>query len=594
MQPTLGHNLLLRWWLVVVLLGISQVGCISTGSRAKWRSPVVAAPQGRFHFGHRIASPLLQQAEESYAVAHELEGDDDPACVDYYFQAAATIWPEIADQLQSEPVPTGRAYDVYHSSLTKLISAGWNFGRFDPHVGLMVQTVGGWLTIPTNYQGFPWRSEDFDFLTPVGTYKTEVIRRSYRCAGLGVPAVGVRHNQQYEAFFRGDQAFPVTVILRPRAGTDPRSFASFELSLYNPLDLPGAPVCGRQVPLEYDLSAPFAYLLQDVGRDFLTSFIQPGATASRVGLFMIEPYQRGKIPIVLIHGLLSDPFTWGNIANEIRARPELHQRYQIWGFEYPTGEPLLGSATMLRHQLQQVRAELDPTGSDCALSNVLMVGHSLGGLVTKLQITQGGDPMWFSVSKRLLQQIVTSPQIRHRLAASFYYKPSPLVTRTVFIATPHLGSPWANRPIGKLGAALAADEATTVEQHAQLIADNPGVFTKEFTRRNPTSIDLLRPSSPLLNALYDSPISPRVKMHSIIGRGYWMIGAGDSDYVVPITSAEFPGVQSQFVLKAKHTQIHQKDEAIEELLRIMRVHVREFDAECGPSLLPIHPKENAW
>ena len=70
-----------------------------------------------------------------------------------------------------------------------------------------------------------------------------------------------------------------------------------------------------------DLSAPFAYLLQDVGRDFLTSFIQPGATASRVGLFMIESYQRGKIPIVLIHGLLSDPFTWGNIANEIRARP---------------------------------------------------------------------------------------------------------------------------------------------------------------------------------------------------------------------------------------------------------------------------------
>ena len=98
----------------------------------------------------------------------------------------------------------------------------------------------------------------------------------------------------------------------------------------------------------------------------------------------------------------------------------------------------------------------------------------------------------------------------------------------------------------------------------------------------------------MLNALYDAPISPRVKMHSIIGRGYWMIGAGDSDYVVPITSAEFPGVQSQFVLKAKHTQIHQKDEAIEELLRIMRVHVREFDAECGPSLLPIHPKENAW
>ena len=223
-----------------------------------------------------------------------------------------------------------------------------------------------------------------------------------------------------------------------------------------------------------------------------------------------------------------------------------------------------------------------------------MVGHSMGGLITKLQITTGGDPMWFAVSKRPIREIVTSPQIRRRLTDSFYYKPSPLITRAVFIGTPHLGSPWANRPIGKLGAALAGDEPTMVEAHAQLVNDNPGVFTEEFVRRNPTSIDLLRPSSPLLNALYDAPVSPRVRMHSIIGRGYWMIGAGDSDYVVPVSSAEFPGVQSQFVLKAKHTRIHQKEKGIEELLRIMHVHLREFDAQCGQSFVPMHPTGDPW
>ena len=185
MQPTQGHNSPLRWWLIVVLLAITQAGCLSSGNRAKWHPPTVVAPQSRFHFGHRDASPLRERAEESYAEAHELEREDDPACVDYYFQAAATIWPEVAEQLLYEPVPEGRAYEIYHSSLTKLISAGLDFGRFDPRMGLMVQTDGGWLTIPTNYHGFPWRAEDFDFLTPVGTYKTKVISRSYRCAGLG-------------------------------------------------------------------------------------------------------------------------------------------------------------------------------------------------------------------------------------------------------------------------------------------------------------------------------------------------------------------------------------------------------------------------
>jgi pimeloyl-ACP methyl ester carboxylesterase len=308
----------------------------------------------------------------------------------------------------------------------------------------------------------------------------------------------------------------------------------------------------------------------------IKAFIHPGASSENLGLFLTEPYQRGKIPLLFVHGLLSDPLTWGNVANELRADPDLMARYQIWGFEYATGEPFLKSAALLRRQLREVRAQLDPTGCDPALSQMVLVGHSMGGLVSKLQVTHSGSELWKSVSCRSLEELSMNRETYDALAESFYFEPSASVAKVVFMGTPHRGSPWARRPIGRLGAKLVEEPSSREDMHRQLIRDNPDVFSEEFTKRIPTSIDLLRADSPLLQCIDRLPIDERVQLHTILGTGYWMLGGGNSDSVVPVTSARHPNAVSEKSIHTKHTHVNEDPEAIKELFCILRQHVLQM------------------
>ncbi len=349
------------------------------------------------------------------------------------------------------------------------------------------------------------------------------------------------------------------------------------IDLFDPLRAASVTTGGRSVPLERDLTAPFVYVLSRANRDYIRGFIQPGASTQNSGLFMIEPYQRGKVPVVFVHGLLSDRLTWGNLANEILSQPDLTARYQLWGYEYATGQPFLGCAAMLRRQLQEARWLFDPHGADAALSQTVLVGHSMGGLISKLQVTHSGHHLWEAVSNRPLENIVTTPQTRMQLAEAFFFQPSPMVTRVIFIGTPHRGSPCADRPIGRLGSRLVEEPETMREEHQQLIRDNPSAFSAEFSRAIPTSVDLLEPESPLLNAMDRLPHDPRVQLHSIVGSGFFMIGACDSDSVVPVESARKAGVVTERIIDAKHVDLHKSAEGVAELLCILRKHLREID-----------------
>src|SRR5262249_17879649 len=154
-------------------------------------------------------------------------------------------------------------------------------------------------------------------------------------------------------------------------------------------------------------------------------------------------YQRGKMPIVLVHGLASSPITWSHIENDLRALPAIMARYQIWTFRYNTGDPFLTSASELRRQLAALRQTYDPCRADPSLSRTVMIGHSLGGLVSKLQVTYSGDQLWESAAKQPLGSLRTDPETRARLANSFYFVPSPDIDCVIYIATPHRGSVYA-------------------------------------------------------------------------------------------------------------------------------------------------------
>jgi pimeloyl-ACP methyl ester carboxylesterase len=555
-----------------LLLVFTAGGCVC--KRGKWMPPEIVRPAASCSL-----DSFMAQAEVALAHAIELEKQENPGCVDAYFQSAACSWQEIQRQLHESGSAYGRPAEIYRSSLAQLIITGQNYGRLDPKSGLMVWTRTGQITIPTRFYGFAWQPDDFDYLIPVGEYSTRELNYRYVACGQGITAVVVRCRKPNEQFFNDQQLFAATVLLRGNnndAGSGP---TGMELEFYDPLRIGSRQIGGQRVDLQRDLTAPFAYRLSKRDRNYLTAFLQPGSTSVGDGLFMLEPYQPGKIPVVFIHGLLSDPQTWVNMANELSAQGDLMARYQIWGYEYATGEPFLASAARLRRQLQEIQHHLDPAGADRALSQVVLVGHSMGGLVAKLQVTSSGNELWSAVSCQPLENIMTTPETRASLVESFFFEPVPQVSRVVFIGTPHAGSPWANRPVGRLGSKLVQEPEIMRARREQLINDNPGVFSPEFSRRVPTSIDLLKPDSLLLRATDSLPISRRVSFHTIYGSGYWMLGGGNSDRVVPVNSSILPGAISDKPVHAKHTKLNRNPTSIDELFCILRTHLEQGETD---------------
>lgn len=550
----------------------ASAGCLA---KVHWRQPADHLP---LRVATAIGGRNLLRAQVAYAAAQKFEKECSDECVDLYFQAAALTHQACigcdADCPESQ---------IHRSALTRLIITGEQFGRLDPRSGLSIIAHGERQCIPIAHHGFVWEAEEFDHLEPVGDYSTHVFRDAHRQCGCGVPLI-VSSSCQHPRPLLGDRrVFAATAVLQAASapcdsselGGEGQGSSGWALELYDPLRIDTIAVDGQNVPLAKDISAPIAYRLRGQRRTLRDNFIgyQPSGVESR--LYALEPHQPGKIPVVLVYGLLGEPSSWAEVINELQATRGFVNHFQIWLFEYPTGQSFLLSAASMREQLATAQQVLDPQCTDAALAQTVLVGHSMGGLVSKLQVTSSGDQLWRSIANRPIEQTVMQPEMRRRLTDAFFFEPSPLVSRVVFIGTPHQGSAEARRLVGRVASLLVVEPPETREAHRRLIESNPGVFSPEFTRRMPTSIDLLDPDSPLLQALYALPIEESVRSHSIIGDSCWTIGYGPSDGVVPVSSARYPGAQSERYIATTHAKLHRDVESIAELQRILKEHLHQ-------------------
>ncbi len=326
------------------------------------------------------------------------------------------------------------------------------------------------------------------------------------------------------------------------------------------------------LPLARDLTAPIAYTASQASDAWLEDFLRPTGNDMLNGLHMREPFQPGKIPLVCVHGLASDPLTWAQLENDLRADPEIYSRYQFWFFRYDTGDPFLSSAARLRRQLVELRRTYDPLRCDPSLSRMVLVGHSMGGLISKMQVTYSGDEIWRSAATRPFETMVTDPVTRSNLADAFFFTPSPDIKRVIYIATPHRGSVEAERLIGQISSALVEERPEAKARHEQISRDNPGLFREELSQRVPSSIDLLEPNSLILQATERLPYGCGIAIHSIIGDDRSSLGEGPSDGVVPVSSARVSGVQSELVVDARHTQVQKDPNTVREVICILSHH----------------------
>jgi Zinc-binding dehydrogenase len=108
------------------------------------------------------------------------------------------------------------------------------------------------------------------------------------------------------------------------------------------------------------------------------------------GLFLLEPYDSNKVPILMIHGLMSSPLTWKELTNELLGDAYVRTHYQIWHYVYPTGQSLFYTAKGLRDSLDALKRAI-------ALAHLpqpkpmVVIGHSMYQLDRALRF-QTGSP----------------------------------------------------------------------------------------------------------------------------------------------------------------------------------------------------------
>jgi pimeloyl-ACP methyl ester carboxylesterase len=298
-------------------------------------------------------------------------------------------------------------------------------------------------------------------------------------------------------------------------------------------------------------------------------FLLPGASRSK-GLVFINPYRPGRIPVIFVHGTASSPARWAEMANELLGDPRIASRYQFWFFIYNSGQPVLISAAKLRDALKLAVKDLDPQGKDPALQKMVVVGHSQGGLLTKLMVVQGGDVFWNGVSEVPFAKLSFSKKTGDLIRDAMYFEPLPFVTRVIFISTPHRGSYLAENWLGMLGRRFI--NAPAALSTAALELDE--LREKAALRGSwhlPTAIDNMDWSNPGLRILYSQPIAPWVHAHSIIPVKTQPFEMSE-DGVVRYESAHIEPVDSELVVFPSGHSTQSNPRTIEEVRRILYEH----------------------
>ncbi len=498
-------------------------------------------------------SPPLALAAERLRIARKTTLDPEKRAA-YYLSAAATTAP----LLTAEPART-----IYNDATAELTDLLRDTG--DGKLWNRPLTLADGQTFRLRFQpgapGGTWSPREFTGFQPASQVRRRHLRQDFVQPGVGGTLVGVQRvdgsDARQRARFEPKRGFvaPVTATLDFR-GSDAT------LTLHDPTLRRTARVNGRTFPLAADLTAPIASIpVRNELINGVLGMIRVEKYLSNTGLYLVRPYDASRTLVVLVHGLASTPQMWANVINEVEADPDLRGRFQFAAFQYPTGNPLLYSAMRCREELTRFR-QRHPG------ARVILVGHSMGGLVCRLQVVDVQRTLWDASFKRRADALYARVPADSVVGRSYLFSPDPQVRRLVFICVPHRGSELALGSIGVIGMRLITLPATLVTEFTRTLGD--ALETVGGKPQIPTSINSLSPKSPTLLALDPLPIL--VPHHSIIGDR----GRGDtphsSDGVVAYSSSHLASAQTELIVPGPHGS-HELPQTVEELKRILRLQL---------------------
>ena len=499
-----------------------------------------------------------------------------------YFLAAAIyayafLFPEDARQRPGEFDPRFRtACDIYNRSLTWAFASA-DRSRVELRSGRFELPFGS-LDVAFDPSGARWGDQALSDFTPADELGITGLDIRYRRPGIGASLAADATPQSEEKGFHVEPnvKVPVTALLRIDGSRHDLAQGHLRgtIEIHPAFEPSDVMIGGHPVPLEADTTAAFAFSLSDPKvweSEFAGFFDGNFFDRTTAQLAALEPYRRGQIPVVFIHGTVSSPGRWAHLINDLQSDPVIREGYQFWSFAYASGNPTPFSAEQLREVLEAAVHTLDPEGTDPALRQIVLIGHSQGGLLAKWVAIDSGSRLWDTLSAKPPEELHLSGETSALLRRVFLVTPVPQVRRVIFLATPQHGSFVADSPISHLIARLVTPRARVMNALRDLTEDNRDELR---FRHGATSVWDMTPENPLLAAFAAIPVSPSIAAHSIIAvQGDGPVETGD-DGVVSYQSAHIPEAASELVVRSGHS-VQSHPETVAEVRRILLLHLAE-------------------
>ncbi|MHC1766639.1 MAG: esterase/lipase family protein [Verrucomicrobiia bacterium] len=527
---------------------------------------------------------LLAVAELNYFQAERLRSSvksgERPKARDYFLASSIYAYFYLSGHTtEADPIPFDPrpllALDLYNRALAQGLAAPASTNAVVLlHPEIRPLLIGP-VTVGLRTKAFPWPLPQVAEFVMADAYSVRGLSVRNRQPGFGAPLIATMVRPPGG---RPPPRTAVTVLLRVEGDLREWSVRGLNgfLEVY-----PGAvntriEVAGRTVPLQTDITAPLALSLSDPAwwklgrRQFFSS-----REIVKSDIYRPQLYQPGTVPVVFVHGTLSSPVCWAEMWNVLASDPVLSQRCQFWAFVYNTGNPIVWSAANLRDALSATVHSLDPGGADAALRQMVVIGHSQGGLLAKLTVTRTEDRLWRIMSDKELDTLDLPAEVRAEFRRTLFVEPSPFVKRVVFVATPHRGSYRATGLVRKLAARVVSLPGNIARAISASARDGDGLPPR-LRNRLPTSLDGMSPDSPFLLALADLPPVAGVTSHSIIAVKDPCHLASGNDGVVRYQSAHVDYVASEAVVTSAHS-CQSEPASIEEVRRILLDHLAALD-----------------
>lgn len=510
--------------------------------------------------------------------------DEPDKAVNFFLSAAyfSHAYLTVLDDLKANPYSADRIQilSLYNTAATELfayLKKQKLYRKSSYSIGI---ATGHRVTFHKPEFSLPLPEQQYSDFLLCADFETRNLTHTTTHFGIGVPLICelISNNGdggQTQRFAK-DQMLPATLVIKFDSVVSEGKLQKInaKLCFLNSREQHHYIFNNKKIPLAMDFSTPTAYMAKKpLPFGYLSYMLFPAKSKAMQGLYKFEPANSKRIPVVLVHGLMSNTRTWMQMLNTLQNDPDLRRHYQFWGFSYSSGNPIITSAQQLRRTLRAEREKLLRAGQSVEMfDRMVIIGHSMGGLLTKTtMIDTDGRLLKKLLAKAEKAEKLTPKQLDFLKSHGLEFSHLPFVKRVIFIAVPHGGSKFATSFIGRLGSALIQLPETMISQTASIIKtmfpDNPNKVL--------TGIDNLVPDNRILAALRELPFVKGIPYHSIVGNIEQADTVGGTDGIVPYWSSHLDGAASELVVKSNHS-VQQNPLAIQEVRRILLEHLKSY------------------